>query len=295
MRCRSTIDQSRSGPGWFGAPSYRNTVAPSAVRADDLPRPHDPAEVGEPEQQIARSDVGLVRDLLGDLDEEPAVDVDGALRRAGRPARVRDEQRVFGIQVGGLEPVRVRREAARPTGGRVAASHGASVRPRRSTTITWRTDRAAATASSAVSFIGTTLPRRGKPSAVISTVASASSSRFATASAPNPENSGSHTAPSFEHAITATTASGVGGRKIPTASSARTPSPARPFASRSEASRSSRYETRRVVPSSPSHAIAVASGVRSAHRSTQLCARFTDPPPNHVAHSTPREVSRIEV
>jgi len=164
----------------------------------------------------------------------------------------------------------------------------------RSTTTTCRTESLAATASSAISFIGTTLPRRGNPSAVISTVASASSSRFATASAPNPENSGSHTAPSFEHAITATTASGVGGRKIPTASSARTPSTASPFANRSEASRSSRYETRRVVPSSPSHAIAVASGVRSAQRSTQLCARFTEPPPNQVAHSIPRVVSRID-
>ena len=164
----------------------------------------------------------------------------------------------------------------------------------RSTTTTCRTERATATASSAVSFIVTTLPRRGKPSAVISTVASASSSRLAIASAPNPENSGSHTAPSFEHAITATTASGVGGRKIPTASSARTPSAARPFASRSEASRSSRYETRRVVPSSPSQAIAVASGVRSAQRSTQLCARFTEPPPNQVDHSIPREGSRID-
>src|SRR5262245_28261525 len=175
-----------------------------------------------------------------------------------------------------------------------AASHGASARRRRSTMTTCRTVPARATASSAVSFMRTTLARRGKPSAVISTAAPASSSRFAIASAPNPENRGSHTAPSFEHAITATTASGVGGRKIPTASSARTPSADRPCASRSEASRSSRYETRRVVPSSPSQAIAVASGVRSAQRSTQLWARFTEPPPNQVDHSTPWELSRID-
>ena len=38
-------------------------------------------------------------------------------------------------------------------------------------------------AASAVSFIGTALPRRGNPSAVISTFASASARRVATASA----------------------------------------------------------------------------------------------------------------
>ncbi len=39
-------------------------------------------------------------------------------------------------------------------------------------------------AASAVSFIGTSFPRRGKPSAVIRTLASASARRVATASAP---------------------------------------------------------------------------------------------------------------
>ena len=102
------------GPGVVRGAVVQEHRRAERRRADDLPRPHDPAEVGEPEQQIAGSDVGLVRDLLGDLDEEPAVDVDGALRRAGGPARVRDEQRVFGIQVGGLEPVRVRREELVP-------------------------------------------------------------------------------------------------------------------------------------------------------------------------------------
>ncbi len=58
----------------------------------------------------------------------------------------------------------------------------------------------------------------------------------------------------------------------------------------SRAARGTRPGGRR--PSSPSQTIAVASGVRSAHRSTQLWARFTVPPPNHVAHSIPREVSR---
>ena len=55
-------------------------------RADDLPRPHDPADVGEPEQPLAGPQVHLERDLLGDLDEEAAVHVHRALR-AGRSCR----------------------------------------------------------------------------------------------------------------------------------------------------------------------------------------------------------------
>ncbi len=95
-------------------------------------------------------------------------------------------------------------------------------------------------ASSATSFMRTSRPRRGKPSAVISTRASASASRVATASAPNPLKIGSHTAPSFEHAMTDATASGHIGRKMPTASPIPTPSETSPFASASEVSRSSR-------------------------------------------------------
>ena len=112
--------------------------------------------------------VGLERDLLGDLHEEAAVHVHRALRPAGRAARVRDEQRVLAVDV---EPRRTRSApSAHELVEREVATRRASAR---------RCDRGAArrrpcarsatcaTAASAVSFIGTTLPRRVKPSAVI--------------------------------------------------------------------------------------------------------------------------------
>ena len=63
-------------------------------------------------------------------------------------------------------------------------------RPSRRYTSTVFTDGHWATASSATSFIFTTWPRREKPSAVISTFASQSDSREATAPAPKPEKQG---------------------------------------------------------------------------------------------------------
>ena len=53
-------------------------------RPRDRPRTHHPAEVGEPEQAVAATEVELVGEVLGALDREAAVDVDGALRPAGR-------------------------------------------------------------------------------------------------------------------------------------------------------------------------------------------------------------------
>ena len=73
----------------------------------------------------------------------------------------------------------------RPTSAQVISrSRFAYGRPSRSATITFFTDGAASTAASAVSFIGTTEPRRWNPSAQISTDASQSRSRPAMASAP---------------------------------------------------------------------------------------------------------------
>ena len=81
-----------------------------------------------------------------------------ALRPAGRAARVRDEERMLGVD-------RPRRRTARRARGAVSSASvrsrpaviGTSSRPMRGTTTTVSTDGTAATAASAVSFIGSEL------------------------------------------------------------------------------------------------------------------------------------------
>ena len=84
-------------------------------RADDLPRSHDPAEVGEPEQELVRVPTSVwYATSSAILTRNPPWTWTAPFGRAGGPARVRDEQRVFGIQASGLEPVRVGREQVVP-------------------------------------------------------------------------------------------------------------------------------------------------------------------------------------
>src|SRR3989337_1653004 len=78
-----------------------------------------------------------------------------------------------------------------------AAVHGtASASPARRTTTARLTDGASDTAASATDFRSTHDPRRRKPSAVMSSVASQSTSRAAMAGAPYPEKLGVKMAPS---------------------------------------------------------------------------------------------------
>ncbi len=94
-------------------------------RPGDRPRTHHPAEVGEPEQRVARAEVELVRQVLRGLDREAAVDVDGALRSAGRARRVDEHVRRLGIDVAADR----RRPPRRATG--VVPPRVAPVVPRR--------------------------------------------------------------------------------------------------------------------------------------------------------------------
>jgi hypothetical protein len=73
---------------------------------------------------------------------------------------------------------------------------------RRQTTIA-SSDGACCAASSAIAFIGTSRPRRSDASAVMSTFASASCSRAATAGAAKPEKTGTWIAPTCAHACEA--------------------------------------------------------------------------------------------
>ena len=67
--------------------------------ADDGPRPHDPAHVGGEVDAVAALDVGLVRGLARDRDEEAALHVQRALRPAGRARRVGEQVRRLGVDL----------------------------------------------------------------------------------------------------------------------------------------------------------------------------------------------------
>ncbi len=73
------------------------------VHADELPGPHHPADVGDPEEHVVRLDVECVAELLGHLRQDAAVRVDGSLRSA-RGARGEDHQRaLLGVEaLGGI-------------------------------------------------------------------------------------------------------------------------------------------------------------------------------------------------
>ena len=128
---RSTSDPEAVGPGMGRRPLVQQDGRAERERADDLPRPHDPSEVGRPVQDLARVQVHLVGDLLRDLHEEAAVDVHDAFRPARRPARVADEQRLLRVERLGVErrvvvepgPVDVARRIPRGRDVRQPAPH----------------------------------------------------------------------------------------------------------------------------------------------------------------------------
>ena len=177
------------------------------VPADDGPRPHDPAHVRHEVDAVVRPRVRLVADLAGDRDEEAALHVDDALGRPGRPGRVREQVGRLGVELGG---------GSSPGESATSSSHGA--------TITCSTLGASRRASSTISSIGTSRPRRDDARAVITTLASEAWSRCATAGAAKPEKIGTWIAPMCAQACDATGTSGDIGRKIATRSPSRTPS-----------------------------------------------------------------------
>ncbi len=108
-----------------------------------------------------------------------------------------------------------------------------------------------ARASSRISAIGTTRPRRDDASTVTATFASESWSRCATAGAAKPEKIGTCTAPMCAHACDATAASGDMGRYVATRSPGSTPSATSASASRVTSRDCSANVSSRREPSSP--------------------------------------------
>ena len=74
-------------------------------RRGERHRPHEPAEVGQPEQPVLLADVHAVGEVVRGLDQEAAVREHGSLRPAGRPGRVDDEARPVGLDRQGRRPV----------------------------------------------------------------------------------------------------------------------------------------------------------------------------------------------
>ena len=118
-RSCSTMRQRRSGVGPVGGALHEHDRAAERADADDRPRPHDPAHVGREMHDVALVHVGLVGGLARDRDEEAALDVQDALRLAGRARGVGQEVRG--------SPSRPRAGAAAP--GRPSSSTRRRARP----------------------------------------------------------------------------------------------------------------------------------------------------------------------
>ena len=146
-------------------------------------------------------------------------------------------------------------------------------------------------ASRTCGSIPTALPRRTVPSAVITAFASASWIREAIAPGPKPENSGTAIAPTLATAYSATTASGVIGRWIATASPRPMPCARSPVRALATWSSSSAYVSLRTVPSSASCTTATASGVRRAQRVSVASTTLMRPPGNQSGWAMPRRMS----
>ncbi len=72
--------------------------SPGGQSANQLPRTHDPAQVGHPVQVVVFLHIHLVGDFLGNLDEKPSMDVNRPLGPAGGPRGVCNHQGAFRVE-----------------------------------------------------------------------------------------------------------------------------------------------------------------------------------------------------
>ncbi len=80
----------------------------------DHPGAHHPADVRYPEEYVLRLQVEAVSDLLGGLDQDAYVCVDGTFRPAGGAAGVQDHGAVLTVQLPCLELIRLAAHEIRP-------------------------------------------------------------------------------------------------------------------------------------------------------------------------------------
>jgi hypothetical protein len=151
----STSVQSRSC-GQSGAPSMKTIGRTARHPADHRPRAHDPAHVREKSTRFACAEVRLIRGLARDREEEAALDVQRALRLAGRTGGVREQVRRLALDLDRIELAGCLRRA-RPTTGRGPTPSGSESARRQTTTCS--TLGASASASSRTPSSGTSRPR----------------------------------------------------------------------------------------------------------------------------------------
>ena len=258
-----------AGIGEVGRAVELQDAAAQSMRPDQQPRPHDPAEIGRPVDAIVRPEVSDVGGLGGELDEQPAVDVHGALRPAGRARGVAEQDRMLAVDGDrpplagsiGDEIVVPRRRGlpatARPRragGGRRRA--GAPEPRQRPCPRSPSPEPAAAPGKRVPQVMRHVAPGVDQP-------ACHGGSR-------EPEKIGTASAPSEATAYRAAAASGTIGRSRATRLPGGRRGRARPSATRAVSRASSAYVQRRVTPSSPSQAtasrLACADRRRSARR-----------------------------
>src|SRR5437773_1726086 len=102
-----TSDRPASSTTSIAIPSAGPPSEHALIGTDDGTGPHDPAHVGREVDDVARADVGLVADLACDRDEEAALNMDDALRHAGRAGGVRQQIRRLRRDLEGRQLARI--------------------------------------------------------------------------------------------------------------------------------------------------------------------------------------------
>ncbi len=277
-RSCSTDAPEAVGRGPVGRALCEDDRAAERADADHRPGAHDPAHVGGEMHDVALVHVGLVGGLARDRDEEAALHVHHALRRAGRAGRVGEQVRRFGVDLERGQLAGAVRRARRERARRAPASRTRESPPRGSRASA-RCDRGATTRAAVIAtFALARLQAAGRRPVRRSRRRSAPARRRCARSRSRRRRPRATSAGRSRRGRRRR-------RRAPTSSSAR-----RVTSRESSANVSVRRE-----PSSPSPTAATASGAGrpSGGRS---CARSRScPPRNQVVHSGPRESSKHPV
>src|SRR5262249_52665250 len=84
--------------------SFKNHESgPSGGGADEFPRAHHPADIGDPKEDVLLLAIHVIGDFFGYLSQRTGMRMYAALRFAGGSRGVNDDGTVFGIESPGWE------------------------------------------------------------------------------------------------------------------------------------------------------------------------------------------------